>query len=99
MVHFRGTRADAMRYVEVDRSRTDAYYLCDAIGISYTGDSAWETDSLVIVGDQTTLSASTTAGQRATCRILLDGEREIAATTGEPGEALACEATAPAFAK
>lgn len=27
-----------------------------------TGDSAWETDSLVIVGDQTTLSASTTAG-------------------------------------
>lgn len=64
-----------------------------------TGDSAWETDSLVIVGDQTKLSATPAAGQRATCRILLDGEREIATNTGEPGEKVTCEATAPAFAK
>ncbi|MEJ1092899.1 MobF family relaxase [Microbacterium istanbulense] len=36
MVLFRGTGADAMRYVEADRSRADDYYLGDATGISYT---------------------------------------------------------------
>lgn len=36
VVLFRGTGADAMRYVEFDRSRTDDYYLGDATGISYT---------------------------------------------------------------
>lgn len=36
VVLFRGTGADAMRYVEADRSRADDYYLGDATGISYT---------------------------------------------------------------
>lgn len=36
VVLFRGTGADAMRYVESDRSRADDYYLGDASGISYT---------------------------------------------------------------
>src|SRR5690606_29995668 len=36
VVLFRGTGADAMRYVESDRSRADDYYLGDATGISYT---------------------------------------------------------------
>lgn len=35
VVLFRGTGADAMRYVESDRSRADDYYLGDATGISY----------------------------------------------------------------
>ena len=35
VVLFRGTGADAMRYVEYDRSRADDYYLGDATGISY----------------------------------------------------------------
>lgn len=35
VVLFRGTGADAMRYVEADRSRADDYYLGDATGISY----------------------------------------------------------------
>ena len=36
VVLFRGTGADAMRYVESDRSRADDYYLGDATGITYT---------------------------------------------------------------
>ena len=36
VVLFRGTGADAMRYVKSDRSRADDYYLGDATGISYT---------------------------------------------------------------
>lgn len=36
VILFRGTGADAMRYVESDRFRADDYYLGDAIGISYT---------------------------------------------------------------
>lgn len=35
VVLFRGTGADAMHYVESDRSRADDYYLGDATGISY----------------------------------------------------------------
>lgn len=35
VVLFRGTGADAMRYVESDRSRADDYYLGDTTGISY----------------------------------------------------------------
>ncbi|EXJ51819.1 MobF family relaxase [Microbacterium sp. MRS-1] len=36
VIPFRGTGADALRYVESDRSRADDYYLGDATGISYT---------------------------------------------------------------
>src|SRR5690606_30402467 len=36
VVLFRGTGADAMRYVEADRSRADDYYLSDSVGIDYT---------------------------------------------------------------
>jgi hypothetical protein len=36
VILFRGTGADAMRYVEADRSRADDYYLGDAVGITYT---------------------------------------------------------------
>ena len=36
VVLFRGAGADALRYVESDRSRADDYYLSDASGITYT---------------------------------------------------------------
>ena len=35
VILFRGTGADAMRYVEADRSRADDYYLSDGAGIAY----------------------------------------------------------------
>lgn len=36
VILFRGTGADALRYVEADRSRADDYYLSDGAGIEYT---------------------------------------------------------------
>ena len=36
VILFRGTGADALRYVEADRSRADDYYLSDSTGAQYT---------------------------------------------------------------
>ena len=36
VILFRGTGADALRYVEADRARADDYYLGDGAGIQYT---------------------------------------------------------------
>jgi len=36
VILFRGTGADALRYVEADRARADDYYLSDGAGIQYT---------------------------------------------------------------
>ena len=36
VILFRGTGADALRYVEADRSRADDYYLPDSTGVQYT---------------------------------------------------------------
>lgn len=36
VILFRGTGADALRYVEADRSRADDYYLSDSTGVQYT---------------------------------------------------------------
>ncbi|WP_052492557.1 hypothetical protein [Leucobacter komagatae] len=63
------------------------------------GHALWSTESLVIVGDTTSISATPAEGDRLTCKILLDGEREIATQTGAPGEPVSCEAVAPPFAQ
>lgn len=63
------------------------------------GTASWKVDSIVVVGDNAKVSATAAEGERATCRILLDGEREIATATSEPGSAVTCEATAPPFDK
>ncbi len=36
VIPFRGTGADARRYVEADRSRADDYYLSDSTSVQYT---------------------------------------------------------------
>lgn len=36
VILFRGAGADALRYVEADRSRADDYYLSDSTGVQYT---------------------------------------------------------------
>ncbi|MGO3834108.1 MAG: MobF family relaxase, partial [Microbacteriaceae bacterium] len=52
VVLFRGTGADAMRYVEADRSRADDYYLGDATGISYAVvDASGEANSRSLSSD------------------------------------------------
>ena len=61
------------------------------------GSATWSVDSSVVVGDTAKITATAAEGQRATCRILLDGERELASETGEAGGAVTCSATAPPF--
>ncbi len=53
VVLFRGTGADAMRYVKSDRSRADDYYLGDATGISYTVlDASGEANSRLLSAEK-----------------------------------------------
>lgn len=59
----------------------------------------WSAESIVIVGDPVSVTATPPADVRASCRILLDGTQEIAAETGEPGQPVTCAATAPPFPK
>lgn len=61
------------------------------------GVATWSANSIVIVGDKAKLEATAADGERATCKILLDGKRAIANETGEPGGTVTCAATAPAF--
>ena len=62
------------------------------------GNSAgWAVDTIAVAGDDVSFSATPAADVSATCRILLDGEREIASFQGEPGEAVNCVATTPQF--
>lgn len=85
------------------KTRTDKRATVDAGTISLAAkagsNATWTVDSLAVVGDQADISATAAAGQTATCRILLDGEREIAKETGTPGGTVNCAAKAPEFGK
>ncbi|MBP1324875.1 hypothetical protein JOF28_000107 [Leucobacter exalbidus] len=61
--------------------------------------ASWQTDTLALTGAKVSVSATPPATVTAHCRILLDGEREIAAETGGPGEEVTCEAVTPPFDK
>lgn len=50
------------------------------------GGATWSVESLVMVGDRARIAATPADGAHATCRILLDGEKEIAFQAGDPGE-------------
>lgn len=84
------------------RTRSDAQTTEQAsMGAPASGDGAspWSIESIVRVGDLARVSAEPPAGTRATCRILIDGTREIASETGEAGAPVRCEARAPKFAE
>lgn len=83
------TRVDGQGTVKLDQVETEAR----------DGASAWSVDSMVMVDDLTRVSATPPADARATCRILLEGTREIASETGEAGQPVRCEARAPEFDK
>ncbi|KAM9863858.1 hypothetical protein ACI1US_00242 [Leucobacter sp. BZR 635] len=61
------------------------------------GSFAWTADTIVVTGDPASVSATPPKGVSATCRILLDGTRELASETGAPGEAVHCESVTPEF--
>ncbi|KUF06213.1 hypothetical protein [Leucobacter sp. G161] len=61
------------------------------------GTFAWTAMAIVVTGDSASVSATPPEDVSATCRILLDGAREIASETGAPGEAVHCESVTPEF--
>jgi len=62
------------------------------------GGSSWEVESIVLAEGQASVTATPAPGATATCRILLDGTREIAtATSASPGAPVECTVDTPRF--
>lgn len=60
--------------------------------------SAWTEDVTVVAEERAAVRVDPPAGVRATCHVLVDGEREIAtATATAPGQPVSCAATTPRF--
>ncbi|MGH3652213.1 hypothetical protein [Glutamicibacter sp.] len=59
--------------------------------------ATWSVESIITAETDASLTATPAKGATATCRILLDGTKEIAARTGATGEPVECSATTPAF--
>ena len=62
-----------------------------------SGTTALRIESIVAATERASITATPPAGVTATCRILLDDEREIATSTSGPGEPVSCEVDTPAF--
>ncbi|MFJ2618391.1 hypothetical protein [Glutamicibacter sp. NPDC087344] len=63
------------------------------------GKAVWSLESIVTAEKDASISAVPGKGATATCRILLDGVKEIAVETSAPGERVQCAANTPAFSK
>lgn len=63
------------------------------------GGAVWSLESIVTAEKDAAVSATPGKGATATCRILLDGVKEIAAETSKPGERVDCAVSTPAFSK
>ncbi|TCL88617.1 hypothetical protein EDF31_101461 [Curtobacterium sp. PhB142] len=57
----------------------------------------WEHESIVLAEQRASVRATPARGAAATCRILLDGKREIATETAAAGEPVTCSVDTPAF--
>lgn len=69
VILFRGTGADALRYVEADRSRADDYYLSDSTGVQYTvldatGEAGYDRERLQRQPANTPVAADEVSVQR-----------------------------------
>lgn len=64
-------------------------------GTQKTG--TWEHDSIVLAEQRASVRATPPRGATATCRILLDGKREIATETAAAGQPVTCSVDTPAF--
>lgn len=62
-----------------------------------TSGSAWEHDAIVLAEQRASVRATPPRGATATCRILLDGTREIATETAAAGQPVTCSVDTPAF--
>lgn len=59
--------------------------------------SRWQHHAIVLAEQRASVRATPPEGATATCRILLDGKREIATETATVGEPVTCSADTPAF--
>lgn len=59
----------------------------------------WSVESMVTAQKDASVAATPDKDGTATCRVLLDGVKEIASETGAPGERVQCDVTTPAFKK
>lgn len=57
----------------------------------------WVHESIVLAEQRASVRATPARGATATCRILLDGKREIATETAAAGEPVTCSVDTPAF--
>lgn len=81
-------RGGAPEVHRVGSARTDT---------SADGGSSWKEDLVVLAEQRASVRATPAAGATATCRILLDGEREIAKETAAPGKTVRCSVDTPRF--
>ena len=59
--------------------------------------AVWTHESIVLAEDPASVRATPPAGQRASCRILLDGTKVIAEEHGAAGKTVRCRVETPAF--
>lgn len=60
--------------------------------------AAWESELIVVAGDEALVSATPPSGSIATCHVIVDETREIAtAISAAPGEPVTCRVTTPRF--
>ncbi|MGQ3383282.1 hypothetical protein [Glutamicibacter sp. TV12E] len=59
--------------------------------------AAWRTETTVTAQQDAAIAATPGEDATATCRILLDGTRELAEDSAGPGERVECSAATPAF--
>lgn len=59
--------------------------------------SRWGHESVVLAEQRAAVRATPGPGATATCRILLDGKREIATETAAAGQSVTCSVDTPAF--
>lgn len=57
----------------------------------------WEHEAIVLAEQRASVRATPPRGATATCRILLDGKREIATETAAAGQPVTCSVDTPAF--
>ncbi|OUE25132.1 hypothetical protein [Clavibacter michiganensis] len=59
--------------------------------------SVWSVESVVTAEDWAFVQATPADGEALTCRILVDGVREIATSTAAPGQPVTCQLPTPPF--
>lgn len=60
--------------------------------------ATWQETTMVTAEDEAGVAATPRKGASATCRVLLDGKKEINTKTGAEGERVECRVQTPAFA-